>query len=94
MSPVNSVVIRANDGPDDSAAAVRPDNEGTDRATDEVDNETVDETVRVNDGPDEGAVDDRAGNEATNSAGSRASVKRLDQTQVVALGCVSHCRPT
>ena len=91
MSPVNSVVIRANDGPDDSAAAVRPDNEGTDRATDEVDNETVDEAVRANDGPDEGAVDNEADDRATDSTGNRASAERLDQRRVVALGCVSHC---
>ena len=74
------------------AAVDRPDNEGVGRATDEVWDGTVDETVRANDGPDERAVDNGADDdEATNSAGSRASVKRLDQTQVVALGCVSHC---
>ena len=73
------------------AAVVRPDVEGTDRATDEVDNGTVDETVRVNDGPGEGAVDNEADDRATDSAGNRASAERLDCTRVVALGCVSHC---
>ena len=90
-SPVNSVNIPANDGPDDSAAAVRPDDEGVGRATDEVDDETVDEAVRANDGPDEGAVDDEATDRAGNRAGNRASAERLDQRRVVALGCVSHC---
>ena len=88
---VNSVNIPANDGPDDSAAAVRPDNEGVGGANGKVDNETVDEEVRADDGPGERAVDDRAGNEATNSAGNRATAERLDQRRVVALGCVSHC---
>ena len=73
------------------AAVVRPDVEGTDRATDEVDNGTVDETVRVNDGPHARAVDNEADDRATDSAGNRASAERLDRTRVVALGCVSHC---
>ena len=73
------------------AAVVRPDVEGTDRATDEVDNGTVDETVRVNDGPGERAVDNEADDRATDRAGNRASAERLDRTRVVALGCVSHC---
>ena len=73
------------------AAVVRPDNEGVGRATDEVWDGTVDETVRVNDGPHARAVDNGAGNEATNRAGNRATAERLDQRRVVALGCVSHC---
>ena len=69
------------------AAVDRPDNEGVGRATDEVDNETVDEAVRANDGPDERAVD----NGATDRATDRASAERLDRTRVVAVGSVSYC---
>ena len=73
------------------AAVVRPDNEGVGRATDEVWDGTVDETIQANDGPDERALDNGAGNEATNRAGNRASVKRLDWTRVVALVSVLCC---
>ena len=89
MLPVNNINVPANDGPDDSAAPVRPDNEGVGRASVKVWFGTVD-------GPDERAVDgeaddDEATNRAGNRAGNRASAGQLDRTQVVALGCVLHC---